>query len=335
LDAFHETLPARAVLLVAGPTATGKTALAVTLCEALDGEVVSADSMQLYRGMPIATAAPAPEETRGVPHHLLGVLRSEERCSVAHYAGLAHAAIAAVAARGKLPVLAGGTGLYLQAVAENLTLTEGESGGALRQALQTRASEELWRELRAFDPQSAARLHPNDRKRVIRALELFHSTGVTLTEQNARSRRRPSPYDCRMLLLLPRERQALYERINTRVGRMLERGLLEEVRQAAQSAGATAAQAIGHKELGPWMRGECPLEEAVERLKRETRRYAKRQLSWFGRMAREWNERSPGSAAALYMEDGDLAEQALARIAAWRARGWRTVKEADGFGGRT
>jgi len=290
------------LLVIAGPTASGKTSLAIDLAIECDGEIVSADSMQVYRGMDIATAKPSIEETRGVPHRLLGFVEPDERFSVAQYAPLAHAAIQEITSRGKLPILCGGTGLYIQAVTENLTLTEGELA---------QGNTGTWRELQAIDPAAAANIHPNDQKRISHALALYHSTGVTLTEQNLRSRRTPSPYAARMIFLNARERQCLYERIDKRVDQMLGMGLLEEASSQRQEAGSTAAQAIGYKELEPYFLGQCALEEAVEGLKRETRRYAKRQLSWFRRMAREWNGRKPGSCAELYIEDKNLLEQAL------------------------
>ena len=292
------------LLVVAGPTASGKTALAIALCLSLGGEVVSADSMQVYQGMEIATAKPTAEELRVVSHHLIGFADPAARFSVAGYAPLARAAIADIHARGKLPVLCGGTGLYIQAVTEGLTLTEGEFG----------AREDViadWQALASIDPTAAAKIHPNDAKRIARALELYHATGITLTEQNARSRPEDRSYHTKMLFLHARERQHLYDRIDARVDQMLAAGLLGEATLWRQAAGATAAQAIGYKELEPYFLDQCTLEEAVAHLKQETRRYAKRQLSWFRRMAREWNEREPGSCVELFMEDEDMLERAL------------------------
>ncbi|MDR2686597.1 MAG: tRNA (adenosine(37)-N6)-dimethylallyltransferase MiaA [Oscillospiraceae bacterium] len=289
--------------MIAGPTASGKTALAVDLALALGGEVVSADSMQLYAGMDIATAKPTARETRGVPHHLVGFVGANGRFSVAQYAPLAHAAIQDIDTRGKVPILCGGAGLYIQAVTENLQFAE----GALRHD-----GTGTWRELQRTDPAAAAKIHPNDQKRISHALALYRATGVTLTEQNLRSRRSPSPCDARMLLLNARERQHLYDRIDQRVDQMLAAGLEEEARLWRQNESATAAQAIGYKELEPYFQGRCTLEAAVENLKRETRRYAKRQLSWFRRMAREWNERLPGSCVELFIEDENLLEHATA-----------------------
>ena len=290
------------LLVLAGPTASGKTTLAIDLALALNGEVVSADSMQVYKGMDIATAKPTQQETRGVPHHLIKFVEPGERFSVAQYASPAHAAIKEIHARGRLPILCGGTGLYIQAVTENLNYAEGELA-------HDHAG--TWKELQLIDPAAAAKIHPNDQKRITHALALYHSTGVTLTEQNLRSRRTPSPYDARMISLNARERQSLYDRIDRRVDQMLAAGLLQEAKAQRAEARDTAAQAIGHKELEPFFLGQCTLEEAVENLKRETRRYAKRQLSWFRRMAAEWNERNPGTCVELFIEDDTLLEQAL------------------------
>jgi tRNA dimethylallyltransferase len=219
---------------------------------------------------------------------------------------MAHAVIRDIHARGKLPVLCGGTGLYIQAVTEHLNYTQGEIA---RDALDG-----TWQQLHEIDPAAAAKIHPNDQKRISHALALYESTGVTLTEQNARSREKPSPYRAKMILLNARERQVLYDRIDARVDLMLTRGLLEEAKSKRQEAGATSAQAIGHKELEPYFRDECSLEEVVARLKQETRRYAKRQLSWFRRMAREWNEREPGSCTELFIDedqDRSIVDQAI------------------------
>jgi len=267
------------LLVVAGPTASGKTSLAIALCEQRGGEVISADSMQVYTGMDIATAKPTTEQLARVPHHLIGVVEPSERFSVAKYCALAHAAIAEVHSRGKLPVLCGGTGLYIRAVMENWQLTQGEFAQGIAGS---------WDELNEIDPAAAAKIHPNDSQRIHHALALYRSTGVTLTAQNEQSHRAGTPYDARMIYLVAPQRQVLYDRINARVDEMLAQGLVDEARAMPQG---TAAQAIGHKELQPYLRGESSLEDCVERLKMETRRYAKRQISWFGRMARELGER--------------------------------------------
>jgi len=292
------------LLVVAGPTASGKTALAIQLAKKLDGEIVSADSMQIYWGMEIATAKPTLGELAAVPHHLIGTADPARRFSVAQYAPLAHAAIQGIHQRGHLPILCGGTGLYIQAVTENLCYAEVAVDENIREELRRRNSESLYDELKRVDPGSG--LHPADRKRVVRALELYHATGMTISEQNERSRKQPSPYTSRMIFLNVRNRQYLYDRIDRRADHMLANGLLEEAAQWRKTATATAAQAIGYKELEPYFLGLCALDEAIARLKRETRRYAKRQLSWLRRAALEWNEREPGSCTELTIDNEQL-----------------------------
>ena len=288
------------LFVISGPTASGKSSLAIEVCAALEGEVVSADSMQVYKHMDIATAKPSVEDRARVRHHLVSVIEPDEQFSVAKYAALAHSVISEIHARGKTPVLCGGTGLYIQAVVENLQLTPGEI---------TSEGAGTWEELYEIDPAYAKRIHPNDQKRISHAIALFRSTGVTLTEQNARSRDIASPYDARMIFLNARDRKTLYDRIDKRVDVMIEAGLVEEAK--LENTGITAKQAIGHKELQGYFDGVCSLDEAAAKLKRETRRYAKRQLSWFRRMAREWNARSPGSCAELFIEE-DYMAQAIA-----------------------
>lgn len=311
---------ARALAVIAGPTASGKTGLAVELARRFDGEVVSADSMQIYAGLKIGTARPTDDEMRGIPHHLLGFLPLTESYSVAQYAGDARRAIDGVHARGKLPLLCGGTGLYIDAVINNLQF-QGEGGDPeLRAELRRRAEidggEALLEELRKIDEETAERLHPNNLGRIIRALELYKTTGLTMSEQNRLSRSIPSPYDVCMIVLDCRDRAFLYERINRRVDAMVAVGLPDEARHVLDSPYApTAMQAIGYKELAPWFAGELTLETALENLKRSTRRYAKRQLSWFHREK---------DAHFLYIDDYSTAGQ-LADAAAAILKG-----EADG-----
>ena len=277
--------------VVAGPTASGKTGLAVALAKALNGEVVSADSMQVYDGLRVGTARPTDEEMGGIPHHLLGFLPLAEKYSVARYMEDAAAAIAGILERERQPILCGGTGLYIQSLLENRRYAPGGGTDKLREALLVRAEREggeaLLRELEKGDPETAARLHPNDTGRIVRALELLYATGLTMSEQVRRSHPEPSPYAACLLVLDARDRQVLYDRINRRTDAMLQKGLLEEAELALRlSSGSTAVQAIGYKELAPYFEGVLALEEAVENLKRQTRRYAKRQLTWFRRMAR-------------------------------------------------
>ena len=285
------------LIAVVGPTASGKTALAIALAKELGGEIVSADSMQIYRGMDIATAKPTPEEMAEVPHHLIGFWPPEKPFSVAQYALLAREKIDDILRRGRVPVLCGGTGLYIKAIVDHIQYEE-ETGedAALRERLRRQAQDEgnlaVWRQLQAMDPQTAERIHPNNLGRVIRAIEVMQVSGRSIREQEERSRQAPCPYHVLQIGLRYRNRENLYERIGRRVDAMAEAGLLEEARAVRQQGlTATAAQAIGYKELYDWMDGTLPLEEALENLKRSTRRYAKRQLTWFGADARiRWIE---------------------------------------------
>lgn len=283
------------LLALVGPTASGKTALAVELAKRYQGEVVSADSMQIYRGMSIATAKPAPQEMQGIPHHLMDFLSPGETFSVADYAVMARKCIGEIASRGALPILAGGTGLYIQAVVDHIQYDQEEPADSsirtrLEKEMEVFGPEEMHRRLEIADPESAAQLHPNNRRRIIRALEVWEKTGIPISQQKLRSRREESPYQTVMLGLDFPNRQDLYDRINRRVDVMLESGLLEEAKTALESGmSKTARQAIGIKELLPYCRGEAALEQCVETLKQETRRYAKRQLTWFRRDPRiQW-----------------------------------------------
>lgn len=276
------------VAAVAGPTASGKSRLAVELALHFDGEVISADSMQIYKGMNIGTAKPTEAEMQGVPHHMIDFAELSNPFSVADYVALASDCIAKVFARGKLPILAGGTGLYIRSLLHNIQFTENEQDEKLRDELRQKAEREgvfaLLDELREFDPESALRIHPNNIPRVIRAIEIYRTTGITMTQQTTLSRQAPSPYDFCLIGLDYRNRQTLYDRINLRVDQMLENGLVQEAQQVLRQPGSrTALQAIGYKELLPYFQGECSLQAAVERIKQETRRYAKRQLTWFRR----------------------------------------------------
>ena len=273
------------LIAVVGPTASGKTALAVELAKKFDGEVISADSMQVYREMQVATAKPTKGEMQGIPHHLIDYVEPEEPYSLARYVEDAKAAIADVASRGKLPVLAGGTGLYVNTLLENRDLGDAGENEELRRGLYALAEEKgngyLLELLRKEDPETAKKLHENNLIRVVRALEVCRTAGMTMSELQRKSRETETPYDCCRIGIAYRDRQVLYDRINLRVDRMLEAGLCEEARQFFASGKQTAAQAIGYKELKSWLDGECTLEEAADRLKQATRRYAKRQLTWF------------------------------------------------------
>ena len=283
------------LLAVVGPTASGKTRMGVELCKAFDGEVISADSMQIYSEMPIATAVPSLDERQGVPHHLMEILKPVDTFSVADYVNLAHKTISEIYRRGKLPVLVGGTGLYVNSLIDNIQFLPEPVDLKLRERLQKEleqmGEEHMLEKLRAVDPKSAMRLHKNNRRRVIRALEIYELTGKTIQEIEMASRSMPSPYNVCMIGLTFSDRELLYDRIRRRVDIMLENGLLEEARSTLENSCGGGAQAIGHKELHKYFKGELELAEAVQLLKSETCRYAKRQLTWFRRDERiNWIE---------------------------------------------
>ena len=276
---------AKGILVITGPTATGKTALGVTLAKALGGEVISADAMQLYRGMVIGTAAPTPEETEGIPHHLVGTVDPREKYSVGRYVQEASLCADDILERGKLPILVGGTNLYIEALLRGTDFAAGD--GALRKELEAEYDAlggfAMLEKLRAADPERAAKLHPNDRKRIVRALEIFLFTGKTITRFDEESRAATPRYASCTVALSFEDRSQLYTRINARVDRMFAQGLAEEVRKLLAMGVTekdTAMQAIGYKETAAALRGECTLEEASEEIKLASRRYAKRQLSW-------------------------------------------------------
>lgn len=273
------------IIAVVGPTASGKTSLGIQIAKRFDGEVVSADSMQIYRGMDIATAKPDVLEQDGVVHHLIDFLDPSASFSVADYTVLAHQAIADVYARGKLPVLVGGTGLYVDSVLNDIVFTEIKTDSQLRESLHQFAKEQgncaLLERLRRVDPESAARLHENNVGRIVRAIEVYELTGVTMTEQQKRSREKPSRYRALKFGLNYRDRSVLYDRIDRRVDLMMEQGLLKETQNVLASPMKTAVQAIGYKELAPYLEGKMPLSACIAQLKQSTRRYAKRQLTWF------------------------------------------------------
>ena len=278
------------IVVIAGPTASGKTATGVALCQKFNGEVVSADSMQIYRRMTIGTAKPTPEEMQGIPHHMIDVAEPEENWSVARYVEAAAACVEDILARGKLPVIVGGTGLYIDSLLSGRTFAGGPVNETLRQELSERYDEigaaGLLGELRKIDPERAAKLHPGDKKRIVRALEVFSLTGRTITEHDRRTAALPPRFDSVRYALSFRDRETLYARIRLRVDDMVRRGLFDETRallEAGVSPDATAMQAIGYKEAAAALRGECTREEAAEMIKRASTRYAKRQLTWLRR----------------------------------------------------
>lgn len=270
------------IICVVGATASGKTDLAVKLAKAVDGEIISADSMQVYKNMPIATAVATKEEQDGVVHHLVEFLDADQTFSVVDFVERAKVLIDEITARGRVPIVAGGTGLFVDSLVKNISFSEVGSNAEIRNELAEKSNEELYERLLKLDPNAAEDIHPNNRKRVIRALELCMS-GTSKTEQNENSMLIDSPYDALYIGIGYKDRQKLYDRINKRVDLMLEAGLENEARQMLGKQGLTARQAIGHKELQPYIDGKITLDEATENLKRETRRYAKRQLTWFRR----------------------------------------------------
>ena len=278
------------ILCVVGPTACGKTKMGILLAKQLGGEVVSVDSMQIYRGMTIGTAAPTAEEMDGVPHHMVAVADPEENWSVARFAEEADKCIEDILSRGKLPILVGGTGLYLDAIIAGRTFAKGMAGGEIRTQLEKQLAEKgiepLFEQLRAVDPESADRLPPADEKRILRALEVYLETGKTIIEHNLESRKLPNKYDPVYIGLAFADRADMRALIDLRVDKMVEAGLIDEIR-ALLARGlprtCTALQAIGYKEFLAAMEGEATMAEAIEEVKLRSRQYAKRQLTWLRR----------------------------------------------------
>ena len=280
------------IIVVAGPTASGKSAAAVALCRRIGGEVVSADSMQVYRGMDIGTAKASEAEMDGIPHHMLDVADPGVNFSAAMYREMASSAVRGILERGNVPVVCGGTGLYIDALTRPMGFAR-PGNEAIRQRLMEEAEkpggkEALHERLRGIDPETAERLSPNDLRRVVRGLEIHELTGKSQTELNRLDAEKETEYDVAMFALeWPRE--VLYRRIDRRVDDMIRLGLVDEVRgllDAGLSTGSTAMQALGYKEIAEYLRGEISLEEAVDRVKQGSRHYAKRQISWFRRDAR-------------------------------------------------
>lgn len=277
------------LLIVTGPTAAGKTELSLKLAKRVGGEIISADSMQVYRHMDIGTAKLQKEERQGIPHYLIDILEPEEEFNVVKFQKLAKLAIEEIYKRGHIPILTGGTGFYIQAVLYDIDFKEMMEDNKIRMELEAQAEldgvESLYRELQKVDPEAAQEIHVHNVKRVIRALEYFRQTGRKLSEHNKEQRKKESAYNA-AYFVLTMERQLLYQRIDERVDAMMEQGLLEEVTRLFEEPipeTATSMQGLGYKELYLYLKGECSLEEAVYILKRDTRHFAKRQLTWFRR----------------------------------------------------
>ncbi len=278
------------ILVIVGPTASGKTRMAVELAQRHNGEVISADSMQIYRTMDIGTAKPTQEEMGGIPHHMIDVADPEEDFSVARYVEMAARCVDDVLERGKLPIVAGGTGLYIDSLLSGRTFAPFSPDSALRGELEREMAEQggqaMLEELAKVDPEAAQRLHPNDHKRIIRALEVYRSTGKTITQHNRETQAIPPRYDALTIGLAFQDRQAMWRRIDQRVDEMVAAGLEDEVRRLLTSGispKCTAMQAIGYKEFTQALSGEMTWKEAADVVKLRSRQYAKRQLTWFGR----------------------------------------------------
>ena len=302
------------VVAVGGPTASGKTALSVALARAFDGEIINADSMQIYKNLDVGTAKPSAEERQGIPHYLLDFLSPETPYSVADFTAAADPLIRDITARGRLPLVVGGTGLYITSLLSGMAFAPEKTDPAIRARLQAWADTEggaaLYAELQRIDPDYAAQVHPNNLPRVIRALELFEATGRRMSDQRREARPAEAPYHALCLCLTCRDRAVLYSRIDRRVDEMVENGVLDEARQVYDHRDAyrTAAQAIGYKEFFPYFEGTANLTECTERLKQATRNYAKRQLTWFRRQ---------NDAVWLYLDEEDGTERACTLVRAF------------------
>ena len=298
------------IICIAGPTASGKTALAATLAKELNGEVVSCDSMQVYRRMDIGTAKPTLEEMQGIPHHMIDVAEPWEDFSVSRYCEMAAPIVDDIISRGKTAVIAGGTGLYMDSLIRGNAFAPFPATG-VRERLEAQADtvgmEAMLSRLRAVDPDAAGRLHLSDRKRILRALEVYLETGETITEHNRKTQAVPPRYSPLWLGLDFTEREELYRRIDLRVGLMLQQGLVEEIRGLLAEGipeRATAMQAIGYKEFVDALDGRCTIEEAADQVRQSSRRYAKRQLTWFRRnKAIHWLIRDTGDTGREILEN--------------------------------
>ena len=274
------------VIVICGPTASGKTALSIELAKQINGEIVSCDSMQIYKDMNIGTAKPTPEEMQGIKHYLIGYVSPEQRYSVADYKADAKKAIKEIIKKGKMPIVVGGTGLYLDSLIyeieyQDIQLDE-EYRKKLEEEVEEKGLEALYERAKQIDAIAIEKISPNDKKRILRILEIYHATGKTKTEQEIESRKKEVEYDYKVYAL-DWDRQTLYDRINKRVDMMIEQGLIEEVKQILDKYDTfpTAMQGLGYKEVVDYLKGDLTKEEMIEKIKMESRRYAKRQLTWF------------------------------------------------------
>jgi len=302
------------IVAIVGPTATGKTALSIELAKHYNGEIISCDSMQIYKGLDIGTAKPTEDELSQATHHLIGFADIEQNFSVSDYVGVASKKIETIFNRGKKSILVGGTGLYARSLLTGLSFEDNSRDERIRESLEKKAEENgenfLYDKLREIDSEAASKIHPNNLKRVIRALEYFECTGEKFSVQAENSKEIESNFNYVMVCLAFRDRQKLYDRINSRVDKMMEMGLLEEAKTFYEQVSSmkqtpTAAQAIGYKELFPFFTGEVSLVDAVDKLKMETRRYAKRQLTWF---------KKEKNINFIYLDDFDFLDEVLNEI---------------------
>lgn len=305
---------AEKILVVTGPTATGKTALSVELAKKLGGEIVSADSMQIYRGMDIGTAKVTKAEMQNIPHHMIDIADPSEDYSVSRYVEEADAAVRGILSRGRLPIVAGGTNLYIDSLIAGLDFAEKAEDAALRERLNKQyddmGGEAMLEHLRGFDPERAAKLHPADKRRIVRAVEIYILTGETITRHDEETKKRPKRYDAVKIALTFADRAVLYDRINARVDKMVSDGLFDEVKgllDSGLSPACTSMQAIGYKEPAAYFRGEMSKDAAIELIKLSSRRYAKRQLTWLRRDDsihwHEWPAEPDFSAVLLRLVD--------------------------------
>jgi len=284
------------LIVVVGPTASGKTKLSIELAKEFNGEIISADSMQIYKGMSVATAKPTTEEMQGIKHYLIDFLEPETEFSVADYVTLARKSIEEITAKGKIPIIVGGTGLYISSLVDNVKFDDTRSNTKIRDELYAIAKDKgnhfLWNELLKIDPVTAEKVHENNLSRVVRAIEVFRETGIPISQHKINSRAEESPYEPVMIGLTFKDRDKLYQRIEKRVDIMAEQGMVDEAREIYENHKlSTAHQAIGYKELIPYFENKATLEECLDKIKLETRHYAKRQLTWFRRDERiKWYE---------------------------------------------
>ncbi len=274
------------VIVICGPTASGKTGLSIELAKKINGEIVSADSMQIYKGMNIGTAKPTPEEMQGIKHYLIDFISPDERYSVADYKKDAKKAIKEIIDKGKTPIVVGGTGLYVDSLIYEIEYPEIEFDEEYRKELEKKVDEKgleyVYEKAKEIDPQAIEKISKNDAKRILRILEIYHATGKNKTEQEIESRKKEVEYDYKVYAI-NWDRETLYERINKRVDNMIEQGLIEEVEKISKKYNKfpTAMQGLGYKEVVEYLKGNCTKEEMIEKIKKETRHYAKRQLTWF------------------------------------------------------